>query len=266
MNGIHPISRERHARLNWQRYQNYKFAASTSVVPLAAAEVGKATLAMPLTFVKRGDSWSLAALLGLLPNQNLFVHTDGAWLSEYVPAAFRAYPFVVRTHGASELTLCVDENSGLLTDGPDGEPFFDETGELSHGLGKVWNFLLETARSEATMRQAADLLASVGVIEPWPITLQAEDGNQQVAGLNCINEERLNSLDEPTYAQLRRAGVLSVAYAQLLSMSRLSKLGQLAQLRAQAAAAEYAKGKVKPMIALPDDSTIDWDWSKVGKP
>ncbi|KQP10199.1 hypothetical protein ASF28_03320 [Methylobacterium sp. Leaf99] len=72
-------------------------------------------------------------------------------------------------------------------------------------------------------------------------------------------------MEDNVFNQLRRAGVIGVAYAQLLSMGNLADLGKLAQARAQAEAAERARAEVKPMIALPDDSTIDWDWSKVGK-
>ena len=45
----------------------------------------------------------------------------------------------------------------------------------------------------------------------------------------------------------------------------MGNLAQLAQARAQAGAAERAKAEVKPMVMLPTDNTIDWDWSKIGQ-
>ncbi|WP_336491874.1 hypothetical protein [Methylobacterium nigriterrae] len=48
-------------------------------------------------------------------------------------------------------------------------------------------------------------------------------------------------------------------------MGNLTQLGRLAQGRAQAEAAERARAVVRPMISLPEDSTIDWDWSKIGR-
>ena len=83
--------------------------------------------------------------------------------------------------------------------------------------------------------------------------------------LSRINEMALNGLDDTKFGQLRRSGIVGLAYAQLLSMGNLVTLGELAQARAQAEAAERAKAEVKPMINLPNDSTIDWDWSKIGR-
>ncbi|GJE41348.1 SapC family protein [Methylobacterium soli] len=265
MSSIHPVSRSRHADLRWRRFTSYQFAAATALVPLAAAEITQAALSLPLAFVHRDGRWSLAAVLGLLPGQNLFVDASGSWLARYIPAGLRGYPFLIGTQASGEHTLCIEEASGLVTEGPDGDSFFDEAGALSPLVTEVANFLSDTARSEATLVQACGLLQSAGVIEPWPITIQGSDGSQQVTGLNRINEAALNGLDDAAFSPLRRTGAVGVAYAQLLSVANLGQLGQLAQARAQAEAAERARAEVKPMITLPEDSSIDWDWSKIGR-
>ncbi|WP_336488259.1 SapC family protein [Methylobacterium nigriterrae] len=264
MSQIQPVSPERHGRLRWRRYSSYAFAASTAVVPLAAAEISQAALALPLAFIQRDEHWSLAAVLGLLPGQNLYVDGNGSWQARYMPASFQGYPFLIGARANGEPTLCVNEASGLLTEGSEGEPFF-EAGALSPGVAQVSNFLMETARSEGALMEACTLLVRAGVVEPWPITVQGEQGAQQVAGLYRINEAALNGLADAAYNNLRQSGVIAIAYAQLLSMGNLPQLGQLAQGRAQAEAAERARAEVKPMINLPEDSTIDWDWSKVGR-
>ncbi|KAB1068738.1 SapC family protein [Methylobacterium planeticum] len=265
MSSIQPLSRERHAGLRWRRFSGYGFTATTAVAPLAAAEVGKAALALPLAFVERESGWTLAAVLSLLPGQNLYVAPNGNWIVAYVPAAFRAYPFRVAWNEAVQPVLCVDEASGLVVESGEGETFFDESGEPSASVEQVWAFLQETAKGEAVLANACGKLHAAGVIEPWPITIQGADGAQQVTGLHRINELAMNGLDDAAFGQLRRTGVVGVAYAQLLSMGNLSTLGELAQARAQAEAAERAKAEVKPMITLPEDNTIDWDWSKIGR-
>ncbi|TXM71531.1 SapC family protein [Methylobacterium sp. WL69] len=262
---VQPLSPSRHSHLRWTRYADYRFAAGRNVVALAAAEIAKASLALPLAFVERQNGWTLAAVLGLIPTQNLYVSSAGIWVGAYTPAVFRAYPFSLAANEAGEPLLCVDEASGLLVESSEGELFFNEIGEPSAAVIQVLGFLEETAKSEAVLAHACEGLQWAGVIEPWPITLQGADGTQQVTGLNRINEIALNSLDDPAFGQLRRAGAVGVAYAQLLSMGNLSQLGALAQARAQAEAAERAKAEVKPMITLPEDNTIDWDWSKIGR-
>ncbi len=265
MNNIQPLSHDRHAGLRWRRYSDYGFATTTALASLAAAEVGKAALALPLAFIERDGGWTLAAVMSLVPKQNLFVSREGNWLTTYVPAVFRAYPFRTGWTERAEPILCVDESSGLLVQGSEGEAFFDEAGVLSASVQQVWNFLQDTARSEAVLANACGHLHAAGVIEPWPIVIQSDAGNEQITGLSRINEVAFNNLDDTKFGQLRRAGIVGVAYAQILSMSHLANLGELARARAQAEAAERAKAEVKPMIALPNDSTIDWDWSKIGR-
>lgn len=258
------LSPSRHGHLRWKRFEGYGYVAQSQLVSIAAAELAKAALALPLTFVQQGGQWSLCALLGLMPGQNLYVGAGGQWIAAYVPATLRAHPFHLGWENGNA-TLSLDEASGLLVDDGSGEAIFADNGDLSEPVRQVWSFLSATAESLLALEAASGALAEAGVIAPWPITVQGTDGTHTVSGLHTINEAALNALDDAAFSRLRRAGVLSVAYAQLLSTGNLADLGKLAQARAEAEAAERAKAEVKPMIALPDDSTIDWDWSKVGR-
>lgn len=261
---VQMLSYLRHGHLHWKRYDSYGFASGRHLVSLAAAELSRAALSLPLTFVQQGEHWSLCALVGLLPGQNLYVGPGGQWLASYIPATLRGHPFHLGWEGTNA-TLSLDEDSGLLVDDGSGEPIFDQAGDLSEPVRQVWSFLSATAESLLVLEAACRVLAEAGVIVPWPIAVQGTDGTHTVSGLHQIDEAALNALDDATFSKLRRAGVLGVAYAQLLSMGNLADLGKLAQARAEFDAAARAKAEVKPMMALPDDSTIDWDWSKVGK-
>lgn len=266
MPALHVLSPSRHRNLRWHRYQGYAFAAERGVIGLAAAELSQAALAFPLAFTQAGAGWSLCALLGLLPGQNLYVDAQGSWRGAYVPAALRAHPFHLGWDAGSAATLCVDEASGLLT--PEGgEPLFDDAGALSPPVAQVWAFLARTAESILALEGACAVLAQAGVLAPWPITLQTPAGAQTVPGLHRLDEAALNALDAPAFAALRRAGALPVAYAQLLAMGNLAALGKLAQARAEAEAAARAQASTPPapMLFLPADSSIDWDWSRIGK-
>lgn len=264
---LHVLSSQRHGALRWQRFTSHAFANGRNLVGLAAAELAPATLNLPLAFIDQGGTWSLCAVLGLAPGQNLYVGGDGRWLGSYVPASLRAHPFHLGWEGG-EATLCVDEASGLLVGDGTGEPFFDERGDLSAPVREVWTFLSQTAESILALEGAAAVLAQAGVLEPWPITVERADGQQTLSGLFRIAEGSLNAADDATFTTLRRAGVLPVAYAQMFSMGNLAQLGQLAQARAQAEAEEYARAQAQasaPLIHLPADNTIDWDWSKIGR-
>ena len=262
---IQVLSQSRHQHLRWHRFTSYAFTADRNLVAVAKAEIAQAALALPLTFVVQQGQWSLCALLGLTPGQNLYIAPQGNWIAAYVPASLRGHPFHLGWDETGAATLCIDEASGLLTENSDGEPFFDEAGNLSEPVAQVWSFLGQAAGSLLELETASGVLAKAGVIEPWPISITTEQGDRVVEGLHRISEAALNALSDEAFGELRRAGALAVVYAQLLSMGNLSDLGRLAQMRAEADAAERARAEVKPMIMLPEDSSIDWDWSKIGK-
>ena len=263
---IQPITRTRHKTLRWKKRTGYSFAGHSSFAVLSAAEVPKAALSLPLALTLRDGRWALGGILGFSPNQNLLVDSLGNWIGAYIPAAFRAYPFCIGWNEADEPVLCVDEGGGLVVEGSDGEDFFDESGELSPTVRQVWNFLTERRAGEVALSDAACALHDAHLAEPWPIISNDQSGPREVTGLYRISEAALMTLPDASLAGLRQRGVLGLAYAQILSMGNLARLGDLAQARAQAEAAERARAEVKPMIVLPEDSTIDWDWSKIGQP
>lgn len=267
---VRPVANLHASSFRWRRFSNYHFATKTTVAPLAAAEVPKASSVFPLAFTTQDNEWSLSALLSILPDQNVFVGEDGKWIARYVPAAFRAHPFCVGWNNAGEPGLCVDESSGLITEDPSDEAFFDPQGELTPLVAQVWAMLQEASRSELVLGQACKQLHACGLLEPWTIKIENQQGNHRVlSGIHRINEHVLAKLGDEDFLQLRRSGALSVAYAQLLSMANLETLVQLARTRLQFEdrhlASEQASKSAQPLINLPDDSTIDWDWSKVGK-
>lgn len=260
-----PLSRDRHGAYRWKRFDGYGFAATTTLVPLATNEVTRAALSLPLAFAENGEGWTMAAVLGFVPGENLLVGANGSWIAPYTPAALRAYPFRNGWNERVEPVLCVDEASGLIVEGAEGEAFFDADGRLSTAVQQVWDFLQVLAKGEVALVRASNLLHEAGLVVPWPISFDTDAGKQHVKGLYRIDEAAMNALDDARFGELRRAGVIGLAYAQLLSMANLTDLGQLALARAQAEAAKRAQAEVKPLITLPDDSTIDWDWSKVGR-
>ena len=265
MSRFQPVSRERHAKLSWQRHSSYDFATLIGLAPLGASEVTKAVLAFPLAVVEREGAWTLMAVLSFTPGQNLFVGPSGNWNGAYIPAYFRSHPFRLVRSGDGKAALWIDEESGLIGEGSEGEAFFDEAGHPSTAVKQVWASLQETSKGEDALSNACGRLHSAGLIEPWPITVQTGTGTHQITGLHRVHEAALNRLSDPVFGQLRQGGGVAVAYAQLLSMGNLAALGHLAQARAQAEAAARARAEVKPMIALPEDNTIDWDWSKIGR-
>lgn len=250
------ISRDSHADKRWRRFSSYAFASQSAVVSVVASEIPKACMAMPLAFIQHEDAFLPVALMGLEPGSNLFVASDGRWLGRYVPAALRGHPFALVKAEGDSLVLCVDEESGLVGDGPEGEPFLTPDGEPTQALTQVLDFLRQVEANRGPTAAACAALARHDLIRPWPITLKGEAGERQVEGVHQIDESALNELPDEAFLELRRSGALSLAYCQLLSMQHLSVLGELAKAHAQAVAAPRP---APASFSLQDDDTLRFD-------
>lgn len=249
-----PISKETHVDKSWTRFKSYQFAAKDNLAPLVGAEVVKAVLAFPMAFIKQGNNFKLVVLLSLTPGQNMFVAPNGQWLGGYVPSALRGYPFrLARAEGRDDLILCVDEDSGLISD-TEGEPFFDEQGQLAKPVKDVMDFLSQIEQNRIVTQQAVSALAEARVITEWNLKVKVGEEEKPVTGLYMIDEAKLNNLEDEQFLKLRKTGALPIAYAQLLSMGNIQIFERLAKLHQQIGQQQAPPQDVG--INLEDDDTF----------
>ena len=227
-------------------------------MPLVAAELPRAMLHLPIAFLREGGAVIPVAVLSPQPGRNLFVAPDGRWIGGYVPAALRGHPFRLLPTDDGRHALCVDEDSGLVTEGPAGEPFFDPDGQLSVPLRQVLDFLSAIEANRAATARACAALLHHGVVAPWPITLRTEAGEQPVEGLLRIDEAALNALPMPAFEELRQAGAVPVAYCQMLSAQHLPLLGRLAAAHAQQQA---RAAPLERILTPPAEQELELDWT-----
>lgn len=230
-----PLNKLEHATQTWRRPANYAFAASEALAPVVSMEVGMAAVNMPLAFTKAGNLIQLVAVMGSKPGKNNFVSKDGQWLGLYVPAVLRAFPFRLgRVEGRNDFAVCIAKDGGYL--GAGGEPIYDTTGELAPKTKEAVDFLHQFENSRQQTLFAAAALQEAGVLSPWPIKTRDAGGREAMTdGLFRIDEQALSKISDEAFLKLRKVGALAIAYAQLLSMSRLELLGRLGQLAEQPA-------------------------------
>ena len=233
MPDFHLITRERHGHQFWSKHTGYSFAAGDALCPLVAQELPKTVSSLPIALILEGEHFVPVAIQGLEPGKNLCVGGDGRWLTPYIPSHYRSYPFRMLPTENGEHVLCIDESSGLVSDNS-GEPFFKEDGTPAQSIVEILNFFNQIEANRQLTRSICIVLQQHGLIQPWPITVQGEQGEQQVEGLFRIDERALNDLTAEDLAAVRDAGGLTVAYCQLLSMQHLATLGTLAQAHAEA--------------------------------
>ena len=221
------ISRAQHADARYLPRESYTFAANQPVADILLAKLNKLLPQYVLGFIKQGESYQPVALLSLDGTQNLYVAPSGEWLSNYVPAALRGYPFILGHAEESQKALCIDSDA-LRDDG--GESLFDDNEALSYKVARVFDFLKKCDKNRQMTRASTKALNDADVIEPWPLQIAFDEGQEplEVNDLYRINEKALNSLDAQAYAALR-GGPMMLAYALLFSMGQLNQLTERAR-------------------------------------
>ena len=223
-----PLSIEHHGRFRFRPASSYTFARGDVLVAVCLAELARIVPAFPLVFVRRAENaFAVCALMGLEPGVNLFVDPkSGRWLADYVPATLRAYPFRFFPVKDTQV-LCVDQDSGMLHEGEEGERLFDADGKPSPFLSRYVHFLQQLAADEQRTHQACAALHAAGVIVPWALTVRTDHGDRTLANLFQVNDKALNAVDGETLCRLRDSGALALAYAQRFSAGHVHKLGVL---------------------------------------
>ncbi len=228
-----PVTRQHHQSLRWKRFTSYGFAAKKNVVPIVMAELAQASQAMPTGFIKQEDRFLLVGIMSLEPGKNMHISDQGKWIGDYVPSFFRGYPFCLAPppDGGKNLILCIHQDAELGNAPGEGEAFFDENGQLSPAVNEIVSFLQQVEKNRAATDLAVSALAGAGVVTEWPLKIKQGDTQKPVKGLYRIDEARLNTLDSDAFLKLRKSGALSMAYAQLLSMTNIMLFEKLARSR-----------------------------------
>jgi hypothetical protein len=259
-NAIKPIRVATHRERAWKPSAGYGFASNSNITQIASEELAHMATQYALGFID-DETPSMVALLGLAPQQNLYVAPDGHWLGEYVPAVLRGYPFKLIPAENGQFALGYDEGSGLLAASGEAEPFFDDNDLPTERISQILQFMVSLQKGIDAIGRASLRLKEHGLLEPWPIKIRDGETEIPINGLLRINEAHLTNMDDAAFTELRKGGVLALAYAQLLSMTNISKLGRLAHAHAQHnAMSEKQQQEIKSMfVPTHIEDEIDWD-------
>lgn len=213
------ISKDRHGGRFWQRFASYAFARDRHSVPIVLAELEPAASAFPLVFRRTAtgsvDPHALLHLTAGAPSP--FVAPDGTWRGTYVPSILRAYPFAATpVQSGTEMALLVDEASGLITDNPRDEAFFDENGAPSAALEQVIAFFRTRAQSELATQTACAAVQAAGLLSP--LTALPGMNDTDADGLLTVDPARLDALDPAALPGLWSSGALRLVHAHRVSL------------------------------------------------
>lgn len=235
-NGQVPVTFSRHGQRYWTRFTSYQFAANRTECAIVFQEVQQAAATFPILFKKTARGYEPAGILSVLKDRPTpFVSPTGRWFASYVPSALRCYPFQAEPTGRKTadqtplFQLKVDESSGLLSDDPMDEAFFDNTGAVSPALREVQVFLQARAAAHEATLALCHIINSLGLFEP----ITSHDGITLPPDKFGVSVQRLKTLSQVENLKLVDSGALFLIHAHQISLSHCGWLAQAHQQLAQ---------------------------------
>lgn len=222
---IKPVSFEVHKNTKIKAINNFDFVSKTHIASVMVHEFSKVAPSYPIIFLAdpTKDSFKPVALLGLQEGENLFIN-GGKWRTNYIPAIVRRYPFVLAgSEDSDRYTICLDVGSEFVSE-TEGEPLFDENGKPTEPLEKVKQYLQELQQMEMFTNEFVRYLSEKNMFTPLNMRLRVGSEMKAINGAYIINEERLNSLSNEAFLELKEKRYLPVIYAHLTSLGQMERL------------------------------------------
>ena len=214
-----PVSPQRHGDWSLEARNGYEYADHSNSVPLAAAEFAAAAGDYAIVFVGSGKAVQPAVVLGLKPDENLYVDDQGKWDARYIPAFVRRYPFVFAKTGDDKLTLCIDEEHVGWNQAGRGNKLFDGEGKGSEFLDKMFGFATEYQRQFDATLAFCRKLEELELLEPMTARFKLPSGEKaQLTGFLAIDRDKLRALPGDKLAELAKTGELELMYLHLQSL------------------------------------------------
>ncbi len=215
------LNKEQHAGLGIKPLdQPYAFCAKLRAVPLSLAEVPFAYRHYPIIFTGR-ENPVLLAVLGVVDDLNLYVDEKGVWdPTAYVPSYVRRYPFAVAAENDSDrFAIVIDAAFKGIVPGGD-YPLFND-GAPSANTQQAIDFCKAYEVDRKVTEHAMQRLAGFDLItiQAAQFTPVGSTEQKTISEYYAIDGQRLDQLPDDRFLELRKAGLLPLLYAQMMSFA-----------------------------------------------
>lgn len=222
---ITPITVEKHKNTKVKQIDNFEFAKEINMASIMVHEFSRAASIYPIVFIedKQNDVFKPVVLFGFEEGENLFVDNENKWKSSYIPAIIRRYPFALaKTDENGRFTVCIDESSSFVNK-KEGQALFKDE-KPAEVMERVKKYLAELQQMDAFTDEFCKFMVSKNMFTPLNMKIRVSNEIKNISGAYIINEERLNSLSDETYLEMRNKKYIPVIYSQLSSLSQIERL------------------------------------------
>ena len=199
------------------------------LIPVTYQEFAKAAAEFPVVFVKHPETGQLRSVImaGVKPGQSLYAGQEN-WPGIYIPSICRLAPFgLLPNEETQQDDLAIDLDSALVQE-QEGLALFDENGEDSEFLKARRAQIQEHIEAERVGGAITQQLMALELFTEQRVSLTIHGEKIDLSGVYTIDDSKLQQLDQDTFLDLRKRGILPALYAQMGSMLQLQRLAKLA--------------------------------------
>lgn len=221
-----PMSVARHGKMFFEAVGNYAFSAGINALPLMAVEFLQASAEYAIVFTAAGDDVLPVAVLGVRPEQNLYLSADAHWQAKYVPAFIRRYPFIFSaSEDRKTLTLCVDESHPGLNSDARGQRLFGDDDKPTAYVEQVLKFLQEYQAQFERTRAFGQRIKELGLLDTMQAQVTTPTGEKVLlGGFMAVSREKLRALAPDALSALAKTDELELLYRHLHSMRNFNDI------------------------------------------
>ncbi|MCT7941188.1 SapC family protein [Shewanella holmiensis] len=207
---------------------DFNHVAEQHIVPVTLHEIARAATEYPIVFVKNSETgeFQSVAMLGLKPGQNLSVK-DGKWLGLYIPAVIRDYPLglVLNPEVKDKVWIGIREEAKEVSK-TEGQALFNGEQETPFLEARKKALITHFEQDQAT-RGILGFLAEKELLISQTLTVDVAGEKRNINGLYLIDEQKLNSLSDEDFLELKKRGLLGPIYGHLSSINQVNRLARM---------------------------------------
>jgi putative transposase len=225
------LDKKNHKNLKITPIKELSFAKKITFIPILAKEIELIGKDFPIVFTT-DENPSIVALVSL-GGDNLAIDHQGKWITNYIPAFIRKYPFAVisANDNPKQKLILIDEESPVVSF-TQGEPLFKEDGTQTKLLQNRIKFLSEYEKEMELTKKVTKLISDSKILEDREISMgEGEEKHILVNGFKIIDREKLNNLSDDILADWVRRGIITLIDTHIKSLNNIDKLFNLAQKR-----------------------------------
>ncbi len=226
------LDKEKHKNIRISPLKSLEFAKETPFLPILANEANLIGKDFPLLFTS--DEFPSLVALFSLGGENLAINSEYKWITSYLPAAIRKYPFALATNNqnTNQKVVMIDEEAACVSEN-EGERLFDDNLEQTDFLKNAISFLTKYESDMTITQKVAKEISDTKILEDREITIdEAGEKKVLVKGFRVVNEEKYKALPDDILADWVRRGITTLIDTHLKSLGQIDTLFSLASHRA----------------------------------